>query len=183
MKRTIGILRNAVPRLLTVMLTWQTSVAQVDPWERVQLVEPGKKVNVKLDSGKSVNGKMEAWSTDGLTVRHGNDRVIQVTKSDVAEVALVMGMSRGRKATWAGGITCVAVGGLAVAACTSGGCDSSSGSGVAIAGAAVFWGAVAAGIAALFAPHKEVVYRTQRSADKMDGAGKAKTAMLGGTYP
>ncbi len=98
MKQTMRILKSAVTLMLAGMLSWQTCLAQVDPWERVKLVESGKRLAVKLHSGRSVNGKMETWSADGVAVRQGKDRVVQVKKSDVAQVAMVMGMSRGRKA-------------------------------------------------------------------------------------
>jgi len=55
-------MKNAVVILLVNLLCWQVCFAQVDPWERVKLIEPGKKVSVKLLSGRTVNGRMEAWS-------------------------------------------------------------------------------------------------------------------------
>jgi hypothetical protein len=131
MKQTMRILNSAVPLLLAGLLSWQTCFAQVDPWERVKLVEPGKKLSVKLHSGRSVNGKMETWSTDGVAVRQGKDRVVQVKKSDVAQVAMVMGMSRGRKAAWAGGITGGTVGGIVGGVCAAYGCEGGEGAAVA----------------------------------------------------
>ena len=109
--------------VLVNLLGWQLCLAQVDPWERVKLIEPGKKVQVKLLSGKTLNGKMEAWSAEGLRVRQGKDKDVPVAKSAVTRVALVTGMSRGRKAAWAGGITGGIIGGLSGVACASGGCD------------------------------------------------------------
>ena len=157
MKQTIRILKSAVTLLVAGLLSWQTCFAQIDPWERVKLVEPGKKLSVKLHSGRSVNGKMETWSADGVAVRQGKDRVVQVKKSDVAQVAMVMGMSRGRKAAWAGGITGGAVGGIVAAACAAYGCEGGEGAAV-VAASVVIYGGIAAGIAALIPPHKEVLY-------------------------
>jgi hypothetical protein len=157
MKQTMRILNSAVPLILAGLLSWQTCFAQVDPWERVKLVEPGKKLSVKLHSGRSVNGKMETWSTDGVAVRQGKDRVVQVKKSDVAQVAMVMGMSRARKAALAGGITGAIGGGLGGLVCAGLGCDGEEAAAVVLANAGL-WGGIAAGIASLFAPHKEVLY-------------------------
>ena len=59
MTQTMRILKIAMTLILAGLLSWQTCFAQVDPWDRVKLVEPGKKLAVKLHSGRSVNGKME----------------------------------------------------------------------------------------------------------------------------
>ena len=156
MRHTMKALRNTLALMLVALLYHETCLAQVDPWERVKLIEEGKKVQVKLLSGKTLNGTMEAWSTDGLSIRQGKDKLVPVAKADVTQVAFVTGMSRGRKAAWAGGITGGVVGGLFVAACLPENCDSE------LAALAVlvtaFWAAVAAGIAALFPQHKEVIY-------------------------
>jgi len=163
MQQTIRILKSAVTLILAGLLSWQTCFAQDDPWERVKLVEPGKKLAVKLHSGRSVNGKMETWSADGVAVRQGKDRVVQVKKSDVAQVAMVSGMSRARKASYAFLITGGITGGLTLAACASTGCEQPY-AGLAALGYAGFFGAIAAGIAALFPPHKEVLYTAPPSA-------------------
>jgi hypothetical protein len=159
MKQTIRILKSAVILLLAGLLSWQTCVAQVDPWERVNLVEPGKRLAVKLHSGRSVNGKMEAWSTDGVAVRRGKDRVVQVAKSDVAQVATVSGLSRGRKALY-GTPALVGGTGLIMGTC---GADPNAycGGGLGVANA-VGVGVMLTGLGllvwALFPQHKEVLY-------------------------
>src|SRR5574341_1202922 len=89
MKRRMRVLNNAIALLLVTLLYHQTSPAQVDPWERVKLIEQGK------------------------------NKVVPVAKSDVARVAMVTGMSRGRKATYAGLIAGGITGGLMGAACAS----------------------------------------------------------------
>ncbi len=150
------ILRSALGLLLAELLCWQTCLAQIDPWERVKLIEDGKKVSVKLLSGKTLNARMEGWSTDGLSVRQGKDKVVPVAKADVAEVAMVIGMSRGRKALWAGGIVGGGLGAVVAAACASGGCEISPAA--MFAAGALVYGGIAAGIAALFPPHKELIY-------------------------
>jgi len=158
MRHTTKTLRNALALLLVALLYQQTCLAQVDPWERVKLIEDGKKVQVKLLSGVTVNGKMEGWSTDGLSVRQGKNRVVPVAKADIAQVAMVGGMSRGRKALWAGGIVGGGLGGVLVAGCaSSGGCDVPLAA--LFAGSVLLYGGVAAGIAALFPQHREVIYR------------------------
>ena len=148
---------SAVVLLLVCTLWHQPSLAQVDPWERIRLIEPGKNVSVRLNSGKTVKGKMEAWNSDGLSVRQGGNKRVPLAKLEVAQVALVTGMSRGRKATYAGliagGIT-ASIAGAAVA-------SDSWFSGlwpVAAAVTGLIWGGIAAGIAALFPQHNEVIY-------------------------
>ncbi len=156
MRQAMQILRSALGLLLVELLCWQTCLAQIDPWERVKLIEDGKKVSVKLLSGKTLNARMEGWSTDGLSVRQGKDKVVPVAKADVAEVAMVSGMSRGRKALWAGGIVGGGLGGVAAAACASAHCDVPPAA--LFAAGALVYGGIAAGIAALFPQHKEVIY-------------------------
>lgn len=130
--------------------------AQFDPWERAKLIEPGKKVSVQLHTGKMLNGKMHSWSPEGLTVLKGN-ALVQVAKSDIAKIAMVAGMSRGRRAAWAGLIGGGIGAGIGGGACAgAGGCDVSPAS--VAAGAAVWIGGIAAGIAALIPQHKEVIY-------------------------
>jgi len=73
-------------------------LAQVNPWERLSLIEEGKRVAVKLHSGKTVNGRIRKWSPGGLVVLQGENRPVQLAKSDIAQVALVAGRSRAEKA-------------------------------------------------------------------------------------
>jgi hypothetical protein len=166
MNPTAKALKNSiVPSLLACLVCSQTCLAQVDPWERVKLIEPGKKVSVKLHADKSVNGKMDAWRPDGLSVRQGGAKVVSVEKSDVAQVALVTGWSRGRKALVAGLITGGVVGGLTGAALANC-CDVAP---ALAAGAGGFWGGVAAGIAALFPQHHEVIYSAPAPSGRSSG--------------
>ncbi len=69
---------------------------------------------------------------------------------------MVIGMSRGRKALWAGGIVGGGLGAVVAAACASGGCEISPAA--MFAAGALVYGGIAAGIAALFPPHKELIY-------------------------
>ncbi len=128
-----------------------------DPWERIRLIEPGKKVAITLNSGKSVNGKMGSWSPEGLTVLKGGDKAEQLAKSDVAKVALVAGMSRGSRAGWA-----ALIGGGAGTALYGGTCAGdrwcpTNPAAMAAAGG-IFFGGIAAGIAALIPQHQELLY-------------------------
>ena len=155
MKRATNLLTNGLALALVTLVFQQTCLAQVDPWDRVKLIEPGKKVQIRLHSGTTMNGKMETWNPDGISVRQGN-KASTISKSDITQVALVTGMSRKRKAAYAGLITGGVVGGLTGAALASACCDDQA---IGIAAAAgVFWGGVAAGIAALFPQPKEVIY-------------------------
>ncbi|HUI80891.1 MAG TPA: hypothetical protein VLY24_23360 [Bryobacteraceae bacterium] len=152
---------NTLVLILVGVLAQQACLAQADAWDRVQLIQPGKKVSVQLGSGKTVSGTMEAWGASDLTVRHHKDQIIVLARSDVKKVALVSGMSRGRKATYTGLVAAGALGTLEGAACTRPQrcCGSSACTGPEMVAVAAFWSGVAAGIAALFPQHKEVVYQ------------------------
>ncbi len=159
MKHAMRVLNHAVALLLAALLYQQTCLAQVNPWERIKLIEPGKNVHVKLHSGKTVKGKMESWSADGLSVRQGKKKVVPVAKSDVAQVAMVAGMSRGRRAAYAG-----LIGGGVGAAVFGGTCASSNCEvppGAVAAGSALLIGGIAAAIAALFPQQKDVIYTAE----------------------
>ncbi len=158
MRLRMTVVNHAVVILLVNLLCWQVCFAQVDPWERVKLIEPGKKVSVKLLSGQTVNGRMEAWNADGLSVRRGKDKLLPLAQPTIAQVAMVTGMSRGHKAGYAALIAGGATASLWGLACLGnrGGCDAYvAATAVASSG---FIAGVAAGIAALFPPHKEVIY-------------------------
>lgn len=145
--------KNAIVLLMTVLLSWQMCLAQLDPWERINGIAEGKKVAVKILSGETVNGKMVAWTPDSLTVTQRSDKTVQLAKSDVTQVLLVTGKSRGEKAGWAfliGG----GVGGAVLAAAMR---SEGSAAGFFLAGL-LWFGGVAAGIAALFPAHKELIY-------------------------
>jgi hypothetical protein len=161
-RTTMKALRNTLALMVVALLYQQMCLAQVDPWERVKLIEEGKKVQVKLLSGKTLNGNMAAWNPEGITVRQGKDKVVPVAKSDVAQVAMVSGMSRGRKAAYAGLIAGGITGGITAAECAKYRCVPSAGVVVVVVGAV--WAGIAGGIAALFPPHKEVIYTAAASA-------------------
>ena len=148
-----AILKNTALLSLVALLSSRLCLAQVEPWERIRLIDEGKNVSVTLFSGEKVNGKMGAWTVDGIQVRKG-DKAVTVEKGRVERVELVTGMSRGRKAAWAGGITGGIVAGLGGPVCAKHRCGIA-----AIAGSAALYGGLAAGIAALFPPHKELSYR------------------------
>lgn len=154
----------------------QQSVA--DPWERIRLIEPGKKVTVTLHSGDKVNGKMGPWSPEALTVIKGKDQAAQLAKSDVAKVALVAGMSRATRAGWAALIGGGVGAGLMGAACAGGsGCDVPPAA--LAAGGAIWFGGIAAGIAALIPQHKEVIYTAKPALSRTASPPVAdKTAAL-----
>ncbi len=182
MRHAMEALRNTVAVMLAALLYQQTCLAQVDPWERVKLIEDGKKVQVKLHSGKTVNGKMEGWSTEGLSVRQGKDKVVPVVKPDVAQVAMVTGKSRGSKAGYTALITTGVFGGLIGIGCAAGGCSGEGAEGAVFALAGIpFIAGIAAGIAALFPPHKEVIYWVEESTGEAPPAGY--TVQVLGTTP
>lgn len=153
MSQRMQFFKSTMALCLTQLLCWQMCLAQVDPWERINVIAEDKKVAVKILSGKTVNGKMVAWTPDSLTVTQRNDKTVQLAKSDVTQVLLVTGKSRGEKAGWAfliGG----GVGGAVLAAAMR---SEGSAAGFFLAGL-LWFGGVAAGIAALFPAHKELIY-------------------------
>lgn len=158
MKRTTKAFKSAIALVLMTLLYHQTCFAQADPWQRIKLIEKGKNVNIKLQSGQMRTGRMESWNTDGFSVRQGKDKVVSVAKSDVVQVAMVSGKSRGRKAVYAGLIGGAAGGGLMAAACHSSSSTCDVPPAAVAAGGALIFGGIAAGIAALFPQHKEVIY-------------------------
>jgi hypothetical protein len=135
-----------------------TCFGQMDTWERVKLIETGKKVSVALQGGKSVSGKMREWSPESITLLQGRDKVVQVARSEVKTVAFSAGMSRGRRALWAGSIGGAAGAAIGAAACVSTSSDCDVPPAAIAAGGALWIGGIAAGIAALIPQHKETVY-------------------------
>jgi len=153
MGHTVRALRHSIVPLLACLFCSQTCLAQADPWEHVKIIQPGRNVYVKLHTHQSVKGKMDAWRVDGLSVRQGKAKVVSIEKSDVAQVALLIGKSRGRKAMYAGLIAGTAVGTLTGLAYASSDCCGVSPAVVSVS-AGTGWG----GIAALFPQHHEVIY-------------------------
>jgi hypothetical protein len=80
-------------------------LAQADPWERINMIKQARKVDGKLHTSQSLKGKMDAWRNDGLGLGQGRIKIVSIEKPDVAEVALLIAMSRGRKAMLAGTIS------------------------------------------------------------------------------
>jgi hypothetical protein len=162
-KTKVRVLTNVIS-LLVVMFFQQTCLAQVDPWERVKLIEQGKNVHVTLHSGKTVKGNMESWNTDGLCVRQGKKKVVPLAKSDVTQVLMPIGMSRGRRAGWGAAIGGGIGGAIGGAFCAGYACSPKETAGV-MGGAAIWIGGIAAGIAALFPQHKEVIYSVKTATE------------------
>ena len=158
MERIQRAVNHAVALLLAALLCGQTCLAQVDPWERVKLIEPGKNVHVRLHSGTTVKGRMESWNPDGLSVRQGKDKVVPLAKSDIARVAMATGLSRGRKAGYAALIGGGAGAAIFGAAAASGPTGLDVPAGALVAAGAIWIGGISAGVAALFPQHKEVIY-------------------------
>jgi len=148
--------------LLAFLAYPQACLAQVDPWEHVRIIQPGRNVYVKLHTNKALKGRMDAWRPDGLSLRQGNSKVVSIEKSDIAQVALLIGKSRGRKALYAGLIVGGVAGGVSGVAYASANCCEVPTAAVA-ASSAAFFGGVAAGIAALFPQHHEVIYSAPAS--------------------
>jgi hypothetical protein len=150
--------------LIVCALISQLGLGQIDPWERVRLIEQGKSVSIKLLSGNTVSGKMDEWQADGLVIRKRKDKTVTIPRPDVARVYLNAGMSRGHRAAWAfgigGGTGAALYGGVAAA---SGGVDGIS-TGAFALGGGLFIGGISAAIAALIPQHKELIYQAPAAA-------------------
>jgi hypothetical protein len=171
-KLTHRLFHHAAAFLLVALPYHQNCLAPVDPWQRVKTIEHRKSVQVKLRSGKTVKGKMESWSAEGISVRRDNDRVITLAKSDVARVAMLTGMSRNKKGAYGMLIGGVAGGVVMGKACASmSDCDVSP-SGMGIGGALLF-GSIGCVIGALLPEHKEIIY-TAESAPLRGGASDSR---------
>ncbi len=154
----LRIVRAAVAVAVLILATAQGR-AQSGRWEQVKLVEPGKRVRVELRSGRPVNGTLEEWTPETVRVRRGGGGIAHIARAEVDRLSMVIGMSRRRKAAWAAAATAGIVGGLGTAVCVK---EGGSGSEAGFVAAAVgFYSAVAAGVAALFPPHREVVYEAE----------------------
>jgi len=166
-------LRNSVALLFACLICTPACLAQADPWEHVRIIQPGRNVYVKLHNNKSLKGKMDAWRPDGLTIVQDGSHVVSITKSDVAQVALLIGKSRGRKALYAGLIAGAAAGTLTGIAYHSSDCCEVPAAAI-VAGSGAFYGGVAAAIAALFPQHHEVIYSASAPATSSGGGAQAK---------
>lgn len=153
---THNVLKGAILFSMATWISGGLAVGQMDPWERVRLLEEGKSVSVTLHSGGHVNGKMEAWSAEGVRIQQGR-AIVPVEKAKIARVELVIGPSRGTKAAIAGGITAGVVASLLLASCAQASCRASEYGKVTGVASGVFGGG-AAGIAALFPQHHELIY-------------------------
>lgn len=132
-----------------------------------------------MHSGTTVKGKMESWNTEGLSLRQVNDKVVKLAKSDVAQVAIATGWSRGRKAAYG-----LLIGAGAGAGFLGGTCAASAGCDVPpaamAAGGALAVGGIAAGVAALFPQRREVIY-TANSAGAASPVDKQRVAADAGS--
>lgn len=168
MGTTAKALRNSIASVLVCLACSSACLAQVDPWEHVRIIQPGRSIYVRLHTGKAMKGRMDAWRADGLSLQR-RGKVVSIDKSEVAQVALLIGKSRGRKALYAGLITGAAAATVSGLAYYSYDCCGVSTAAVA-AGSGAFWGGVAAGIAALFPQHHEVIYAASPPAERSTAA-------------
>ncbi len=153
--------------LLPILFSQQILVAQQESWGRLSNIERGKKVQLVLLSGKTTEGLFESSNDDGVTITQDKSKTTQVAKSEIAQVTVLKGMSRGRRAMWVGLIAGAAGGGLMAAACLSDSgqrnCDAPPAA--LAAGGALLIGGVSAGIAAATPQRKEIIY-TRRNEGK-----------------
>jgi hypothetical protein len=158
-KHAITVVGHRGALLLATVLFGQTCLAQGDSWENLKSIQSNTRVSVKLHSGKAVNGRMQAWSTEELTVLE-DDGSAYLARSNVARVWLVTGRTRGQKAKRAFLVTSAVLIGAAAIVYSVRYRGVEDGGVVLVAGlyAAPVVGAIAAAIASLFPPHKELIY-------------------------
>jgi hypothetical protein len=125
----------------------------------VKLIEPGRKVSVTVRGGRSIKGRMQTWSPDAVAVLQGKDKVVRVPKDEVSTLAMVVGLSRAKRAGYAAAIGGASGAALFGALC-AGDDDCDVSPSLVAAGAAIWIGGIAAGVAALIPQHKEVIYRS-----------------------
>ena len=68
---TLQMLRRTLGLLLVGLPSGQLCFAQAGEWQRLKLIQTGKKVSVKLRSGRAVDGKTEGWTGEWLGVLPG----------------------------------------------------------------------------------------------------------------
>jgi hypothetical protein len=127
-------------------------------WDNLRNLQAGRKVEVRQTSGKKISGRFESASDVAITVQVGRE-TRSIPREQVASLSLVIGKSRGTKAAIAGGVTGGVLATMVGISCAANnGCE--DGMEYVIIGIPMYSG-VAAGIAALFPPHREVVYSAQ----------------------
>ncbi len=124
-------------------------------WDALRNIQAGRKVEIRQTSGKKVSGRFQSASNAAVAVHAGRE-TRSIPREEVASVSLVIGKSRGAKAAIAGGVTGGVLATMVGISCgANNGCEEGTeGVLIGIPGLA----AIAAGIAALFSPHREVVY-------------------------
>ena len=153
MRRLAKKLRNSIVVVFLVLCS-TACLAQVDSWGRLQSVGQGQTIRVTMQSNKSVNGKMDGWRPDSLSVRRSNGKVVSIAKFDVMRVELVSGTSRARRALYSGLLSAGLSAGLSAALGNSSG---------RIGIAAGLGGGIGAGLATLCPQRRVVVYSISRS--------------------
>lgn len=151
----------------TVLLSWIlfpiAATGQSNSWERMQQIEPGRNVEVARNAGKPVYGKFH--SSDGAEVKVSQDggKIVAIPKTEVKSLALVIGKSRSTKFAIGFVAGAAGFGSLMGASCASG-CEAEA-LVVGVIGTPVV-GMIAGGIAALFPPHREIVYMSNERLDQ-----------------
>ena len=124
-------------------------------WDNLRNIQPGRKVEVRQTGGKKISARFQSASETAVTVQAGRE-TRSIPREQVASVSLVIGKSRGAKAAIAGGVTGGVLATMVGISCgASHGCE--DGMEYVIIGIPMYSG-IAAGIASLFPPHREVVY-------------------------
>ena len=55
-----------VALVLAALALPQMSMAQLDPWQRIQLAQIGHRIEVENRAGRRMAGTLESWSAAGL---------------------------------------------------------------------------------------------------------------------
>jgi hypothetical protein len=144
-------------------------LAAADPsnqsWQRLEALTPADKIRVYTGEERSVRGMFVRWEPESLTVQVKGDKVVQLGRSEVREVAVIRKASRGRGALIGG-----AVGfglGFPVGAAVAGQVAdvNNPSAGTRVGGGAIFgavFGGIGAGVGAATSGTKDVtLYRSK----------------------
>ena len=112
--------QNFVLMLLSVALASQTAFAEQSDWENVRQLTPGQEIKLRLFSGKSYRGSLQAVTDNGVILSSGQT----VPKSDVRRLLSKNRSHRGKHALIGAGIGAAA--GLSLGAAADSDCTKTS---------------------------------------------------------
>jgi hypothetical protein len=64
-----------------------TTAAQTDPWERIGLIDPGRKVEIRQFAGKRISGNFAGFDATAVKVKTGGGDVVSIARGNVRSVS------------------------------------------------------------------------------------------------